>query len=287
MKKPLIKIIAVSIITALTMALTSCTYIANGSVIQDVAFEISYQTNDETKTINSTLSLYKTFAPETTSRVEKLVNNGFYDNTALTLSKQQDYIIVGGYTFNNDYIVKECNEGKLRGEFTYGGFQSRNKLRPGALVMLRDFDDEVVDGEGENLEKYESAKGSFAIVLTDSNTVFSKDTFCIFGYIDDESLTALQNAFLDNSADEDGYYKMRYLGDRVNGVQTFENAFDYYFDSNNDYFKDGQEGKVPLQYESKEDEDYAIYEVISSGKNLQDVITLPATVFKVSKMKLK
>ena len=287
MKKPLIKLIAVSIITALTMALTSCTYIANGSVIQDVDFQISYQVGEETTTINSTLSLYKTFAPETTDRIEKLVKNGFYNNTALTLSKQQDYVIVGGYTYNADYEVKPCSEGDLRGEFTYGGFQARNKLRPGALVMLRDFDDEVVDGEGVNSSKYLSAKGAFAIVLTDSNTVFSKDTFCIFGYIDDDSLATLQEALIDNCADEKGYYKMRYLGDRVDGNQTYANSFDYYFDSNNDYFKEVNGSKVPLKYSSKEDEDYPIYEVISSGKNLQDVITLPSTLFKVNKMTLK
>lgn len=284
MKKSLIKIIAVSIITVLTMALTSCTYVANGSVIQDVKFEINYEVGGETKTIDSTLSLYKTFAPKTTERVIKLVKNGFYNDTALTLSKQQDYVVVGGFNYSDgDYAIKECNESAIKGEFTNGGFQSRNKLRAGALVMLRDFDIE----EENATSKYDTAKGSFAIVLTDSNSVFSKDTFCIFGYIDDASLKALQDELTDNCADSEGYYKMRYVGDREAGVQTYQNGFDYYFDSNNDYFKDGQEGKIPLQYESEDDVDYSKYEVITSGDNLQDVFTLPSTIFKVKSTKLK
>ena len=284
MKKSFIKTIAVSIITVLTLALTSCTYVANGSVIQDVNFEIGYEVGGEAKTINSTLSLYKTFAPETTKRVIKLVKDGFYKDTVLTLSKQQDYVVVGGFDFTNgDYAIKQCNEQGVKGEFTLGGFQSRNKLRAGALVMLRDFDYE----EENATSKYDTAKGSFAIVLTDSNSVFSKDTFCIFGYIDDDSLKALQEAVTENTADSDGYYKMRYVGERVNGVQTYEKAVDYYFDSNNDYYKDGPDGKLPLEYKTEDDVDYSTYEIISSGDNLQDVFTLPSTIFKIKSTKLK
>ena len=99
MKKPYIKSIALVIVLALTLGLTACTYRANGSVIQDVTFSINYEVDGEAKTIDSTLSLYKTFAPKTTERVISLIKSGFYNDSVITVSKQQDYAVIGAFDY--------------------------------------------------------------------------------------------------------------------------------------------------------------------------------------------
>lgn len=281
MKKSYIKSIALVIVLALTLCLTACTYRANGSVIQDVTFDINYEVDGEVKTINSTLSLYKTFAPKTTDRVISLIKSGFYNDSAIAISKQQDYAVVGAFNYeNNDYAVKACNESAIEGEFTQNGWRSRLSVKPGALVMLRDFDIE------EGSAKYDTAKASFAIVLT-SESVLNANEYCVFGYIDDASVEAIKTALVDNS-DDNGYFKARYLGKRENGVQTYKDGFDYYIDKDNDYFKLDTDGtKIKLEYANEDAADYDAYQIIKDTKSLQDIFVLSKTVFKVNGFKLK
>ncbi len=278
MKKSFIKVVAVAILTALTLTLTACTtYIKNGSEIQDVKFDVSYTVGEETKTINSTLSLYKTFAPKTCNRVIDLCDNGFYNGSSLVLSKQQDYVVVGGFDFiENEYKTKNYNGSALKGEFTKAGRESKLSVKAGALVMLREFDSK------KGAQKYDTAKASFAILLTDAGT-FTSDKFCVFGFIDDESLQLLQQAFIDNSATSQNYYRARYLGNRDdNGAIDLTSGFDYYFNSDKEYYHANSDGVGDkMQYESEDDNDFETYQTIISSDNLQDVFILPNTVFTI------
>ena len=272
--KKFIKTIAVTVMMALSLSLVGCTtYTKNGSVIQDVKFDVSYTVNGETTTVNSTLSLYKTFAPKTCDRVINLIKDGFYNDTALVLSKQQDYIVVGGFDYASDYTQKAYTGEGLKGEFTSAGRESKLNVQIGALVMLREFDSEEGDA------KYDTAKASFAIVLADIS-VFDSDKFCVFGLMDMDSVEALQQAFVDNSANGD-YYRAKYVGDRVDGVLTTNNAFDYYFDADKEYYNlvDGDYEK--MVYANEGDTDYDKYQKFNDAKNMQDVFVLPNTVFKV------
>ena len=272
--KKFVKALATICVLVMAFSLTACTtYTKNGSVIQDVKFDVSYTVDGETTTVNSTLSLYKTFAPKTCDRVISLIKDGFYNDTALVLSKQQDYIVVGGFDYASDYVQKSYSGEGVKGEFTSAGRESKLKVQVGALVMLREFDSEEGDA------KYDTAKASFAIVLADSS-VFDSDKFCVFGLMDMDSVEALQQAFIDNSANGD-YYRAKYVGDRVNGTLTSNNAFDYYFDADNEYynFVNGDYEKMERLHEG--DPDYEKYKKLSDSKNSQDIFVLPNTVFKV------
>ena len=139
--KKFIKALALAVVCVMAFGMTACTtYTKNGSVIQDVKFDVSYTVDGETTTINSTLSLYKTFAPKTCDRIIELVNNGFYNNSSLVLSKQQDYLVVGGFEFDEDYVQKVFDGTAIDGEFTSAGRESKLNVTVGSLVMLRDFD---------------------------------------------------------------------------------------------------------------------------------------------------
>lgn len=272
--KKFIKTIAVTVMMALSLSLVGCTtYTKNGSVIQDVKFDVSYTVNGETTTVNSTLSLYKTFAPKTCDRVINLIKEGFYNDTALVLSKQQDYIVVGGFDYASDYTQKAYTGEGLKGEFTSAGRESKLNVQIGALVMLREFDSEEGDA------KYDTAKASFAIVLADAS-VFDSDKFCVFGLMDMDSVEALQQAFVDNSANGD-YYRAKYVGDRVDGVLTTNNAFDYYFDADKEYYNLVGDDYEKMVYANEGDPDYDKYQKFNDAKNKQDVFVLPNTVFKV------
>ena len=272
MKKAFIKVMALAIISTLVLAVSGCKETKDGSVIQTADFKITYTVGTETNSIDSKLTLYETFAPKTTERVISLINDGYYNDTVLTLSKQQGYVVVGGYT--EGYNVKNYTGSALEGEFTQGGLKSELTVQPGALVMLRDFDIDSGDA------KYGTAKANFAIVLT-NDVPFTADEFCVFGFIDSESLTALQKALVDNSKG-DGYLHMRYAGERVNGVVSSENSFDYYLNSDNEYYKLEGNEFVEMEFANEDDADYAKKEIIDDSDNLQDIFALPAVTFKVS-----
>ena len=284
MKKSFIKTIVLTITSIFVLALAGCTYVANGSVIQDVQFDINYTVDGENKTINSTLSLYKTFAPRTTDRVIELIKDGFYNNTAITLNKNQGYAVIGGFEYSNDdYVVKEFTGDGLKGEFTNAGWKSKLDVKAGALVMIRDFDIE------QGTQKHQTAKAKFAIVLSNTNMVFDSANFCVFGFIDDASLELLRTALVDNSMSEDGYYRVRYMGDRDEdtGELTANNACEYYFNAEKNYFKLVDGDMQLLEYATENDADYDLYKIISSTTNSQDVFVLPNTVFKATNFKLK
>ncbi len=276
--KKFIKALAVFVIAVLTFSMTACTtYTKNGSVIQDVKFDISYKVDGGTTTINSTLSLYKTFAPKTCDRVIDLIESGFYNDTALVLSKQQDYLVVGGYTFAEDYVQKAYTGEGLKGEFTSAGRESKLKVRAGALVMIREFDSEI----GE--PKYDTAKASFAIVLTDSG-VFTNDKFCVFGYINDGVVELLQEALIDTASYDESYYRAKYVGDRneEDGKLVANTDFEYYFDGESYYHSKDEDGEYEkMEYDNEDAVDYAKYKKITDSKSIQDIFVLPQTPLKV------
>lgn len=275
MKKSFIKIMAIALISALALSFGGCKETLNGSVIERADFKISYVDGEgATQTINSTLTLYETFAPETTKRVKELISNGYYNDTVLTLSKQQDYAVVGGFT--EGYATKAYSGNGVKGEFTNNGLTSELVVTEGALVMLRDFD------ISEGGVKYNTAKASFAIVLSESGTFNAKD-FCVFGYIDSESLATLKTALTANAKSDDEYLHNKYVGKRVNGTLTSEGAFEYYTDANGKYYKlDDANKKVQMEYDNEEEADYETVEIIREADNAQDIFVLPATTFKVS-----
>ncbi len=272
--KKIFKALALAVVCVMAFSMTACTtYTKNGSVIQDVKFDVSYTVDGETKTINSTLSLYKTFAPKTCDRIIELVKSGFYNGSSLVLSKQQDYLVVGGFDFDEDYVQKAYSCENLKGEFTSAGRESKLNVQAGSLVMLREFDSNV--GEA----KYDTAKATFAIVLGNTTT-FDKDKFCVFGLMDSESVTLLQEALIENVMYNDKYMHVRYVGDRVDGVLTANNAFEYYYDGS-DYYNlvDGEYEE--MEHANETDVDYEKYQKITNVENIQDIYVLPKIVFKV------
>lgn len=274
--KKFIRALALAVVLVMAFGMTACTtYTKNGSVIQDVKFDVSYTEDGETKNINATLSLYKTFAPQTCDRVIELVNSGFYNGTSLVLSKQQDYLVVGGYDFiDEDYVQKSYNGSALKGEFTSAGRESKLRVQAGSLVMLRDFD--TASGGA----KYDTAKASFAIVLGETTT-FDKDKFCVFGLMDSESVTLLQQALIDNAMYDGKYMRVRYAGDRnEDGVLNTEGKFDYYYDGT-DYFNLVNGEYEEMVRANETDPDYDKYQKITNYDSAQDIYVLPKTVFKV------
>lgn len=272
MKKLSLKIMAVALISALALSFGGCKETIDGSVVRRADFNVTYTVGGETQTVESTLTLYETFAPETTGRVISLIEGGYYNDTVLTLSKSQDYLVVGGFT--EGYEVKSYEGSAVKGEFTNNGLRSELTVKAGALVMLRDFDIDAGDA------KYDTAKATFAIVLTDSG-VFHASEFCVFGYIDNDSLTSLKEVLVDNAKDENGYLRMNYVGKRVDGVQSYQDGFEYFLNEDNEYFKQVGAEKVEMEYATEDDVDYATVEIIKDGDNAQDIFVLPATTFKV------
>lgn len=278
----------ICLIVSLMLSFTACTYTANGSVIQDVTFTVSYQnTDNENVDIDATLSLYKTFAPKTTEHLIKLFKNGFYNNTQVVFNELGKYLVLGAYTMENNEYKDIIATETVKGEFTKNGFESKLKAQAGSLVMLREPD------SGKGTSKYNTAKVSFAVLLEDVSTI-NNSIYTVFGTIDEESLTELKTMRDDLYKDADGFVKMRYAGDRdeTTDMRIEENGgykgfYEFYLNANDGEYFDTQKQK--LDYGSDDTTDYADQEVYEKIKDAYafDLFALPINSIVVKDFKLK
>ncbi len=225
MKKFVLKLVTISLMAILLLGTLACTYRAEGSVIQDVTFEVSCQDKENVKV---TAKFYKTFAPETCDAILKNVKDGFYNDTALVMDKYGDYLVLGSFDYKNDkYVEKIYTGSSVKGEFKANGRESKLTAEAGSLVLLREPD----TGKGE--AKYNTGKASIAILLNETNMI-SNEYYCVFGKINKEALEVLQDLAEELLEDADGDIKLRYMGDRNSETDLLE------LDGNNLY-KGGEE----------------------------------------------
>ena len=289
MKKNFFKLLAVTLIGALTLMASACTYRQDGSVIQDVKFAVEYEnTSGESVEIESTLKLYKTFAPKTTEHLIKLIKNGFYNNSQIVFDNKGSYLILGSYTFENGEYKDLISETTVDGEFLKNGFDNQGKLsvsNAGTLVMLRD-----PDSKKGTSGKYDSATSTFAIMLTSSG--LPNDSYTAFGKIDEESLEKFQTMKNDLFEDADGYTHARYVGDRDETTDkrivengAYVNSYEYYELDGAAYREEGGK-KVQLSYEEEGDADYDLWDKISSANSFDNIV-LPQKPITAKNFKLR
>lgn len=288
MKKNIFKIAAVALLSMLTVTASACTYRADGSVIQDVTFTVEYENKSgENVEIDSTLKLYKTFAPETTEHIIDLVKNGFYNDTAVTFDNGGSYLILGSFKYEeNEYKDVIYTGDTVKGEFEKSGFNNQGKLTAtaGHLVMLREPDSKKGDS------KYDTGKATFAIMLGTSSSIVN-NSYTVFGKIDDDSLDAFKTMKDETFADKDGYTRVRYVGDRDEQTDllvvengAYKNSYEYY-ELDGEAYKLVEGAKVKMADEEGE-VDYDLYKKLSSAYHFDNVI-LPTKVIKVSNFKIK
>ena len=290
MKKNIFKLILITLISVLAISMVGCTYRADGSVIQDVKFEVSYENaSGEAVEIESTLKLYKTFAPKTTEHIINLVKDKFYNDTQVVFDNTGSYLILGSYTMDNgkykDLIYNE-EDFELNGEFKKNGFDNQGKLNTqteGTLVMLREPDSK------KGGPKYDSAKATFAIILSSASSLPS-DSYTAFGKIDEDSLAKFKTMKEDLFEDANGYTHARYVGDRdeTTDLRKIENGA--YVNSYEYYELDGSAysivDKSKLKYEEEGDEDYELWEKISSAYAFDNIV-IPQKPITAKNFKLK
>ena len=294
MKKNCLKLILIAVISVLTFSMSACTYRQDGSVIQDAKFEICYEnTAGEEVEITSTLKLYKTFAPDTTDRIISLVKNKFYNNTQIVFDNSGSYLILGSYRMDNgeykNIIADDETYPSIRGEFDENGFVNAGKLSTqtaGTLVMLR----EPGDGKG-TASKYDSAKVTFAIILSATSTLPS-NSYTAFGKIDEDSLEAFKTMKDDLYENANGYTHARYVGDRDETTDllivnngSYVNSFEYYERDGKAYRKVNGE-YVEFDYETENDADYDVWNKISSAYSFDNIV-LPQKDIIIKKASLK
>lgn len=287
MKKNIFKLILITLISVLAISMVGCTYRADGSVIQDVKFEVSYENaSGEDVEIESTLKLYKTFAPKTTEHIINLVKDEFYNDTQIVFDNTGSYLILGAFTLSNNEYKDLITDVKVEGEFKKNGFDNQGKLNTqteGTLVMLREPDSK------KGGPKYDSAKATFAIILSSASSLPS-DSYTAFGKIDEDSLAKFKTMKEDLFEDADGYAHARYVGDRdeTTDLRKIENGA--YVNSYEYYELDGSAysivDKSQLKYEEEGDEDYELWEKISSAYAFDNIV-IPQNPITAKNFKLK
>ena len=292
MKNLLTKIAVICLIVITTLSFGACTYRAEGSVCQDVTFDITYKNaENENKTINATITLYKTFAPKTCNQVLSLIKDGFYNDTALVYSKDCSYIVLGAYEIENS-VYKELNSNasKLIGEFTKGSMESKLKAEAGSLVMLREPD------TNKGGPKYDTAKVKFAILL-DGNAGFNSDEYCVFGKVKASTDTLKNLVALRDETEtvNNGMHHVKYVGDRyveLNENGEYEDKIDY--TKTFEYFHDNVKGEL-YAYENgvmatdkmeieEGGKDYELFTKLTEANNF-DFVVLPNTTITVKNFK--
>ena len=254
-----IKSVIFCLIMALTLNIVGCTYVANGSVIQDVKFDVSYTVGEETTTINSTLSLYKTYASKTCDHLLDYIKDGFYDNTQIVFDEMGKYLILGAYDIDGKDIITEKT---VKGEFEQNGHQSHLKAEKGTLVLLREPD----SGKGnEQSKKYDSGKAVFAILLEDNIQGITNLFYTVFGKIAEEDLEKFIEMRDNLYKNGDGFVRMKYVADRDEATDkrvvkdgVYVGGFEYYVNANDSSFYNLS--KDMLDYTTDEEvDDYSAY----------------------------
>ncbi len=288
-----LKSVIICLIMALSLNIVACTYTANGSVIQDVTFSVSYTNTDgEDVNVDATLSLYKTFAPKTCDHLLQYMKDGFYNNTQVVFDEMGSYLILGAYDLEGKDIITEKT---VKGEFEQNGFQSRLKAEKGTLVLLREPD----SGKGD--KKYNTGKVVFAILLEDNIQGISNKFYTVFGKIDEESLEEFIDMRDDLYKDDDGFVKIKYVADRYDDEDhakyderiiengAYVGGFEYYVNANDStYFNLDKE---LLDYSTDENEDkdgYAdqeLYEKLSGAYNY-DLNAMPINKITAKNFKI-
>lgn len=278
---------------ALTLNIVGCTYVANGSVIQDVTYTVSYKNTDgEEVNIDATLSLYKTYAEKTCDHVLDYIKDGFYDNTQIVFDEMGKYLILGAYDIDGKDIITTKT---VKGEFEQNGHQSHLKAEKGSLVLLREPD----SGKGnETSKKYDSGKAVFAILLEDNIQGITNVFYTVFGKIAEEDLEEFIDMRDDLYKDGDGFVKMKYVADRNEETDeriiengAYVGGFEYYINANDNTYYNSS--KDMLDYTTDEEiDDYSayadqdIYEKLFGAYNF-DLNAMPINKITAKDFKLK
>ncbi|MBO5850775.1 MAG: peptidylprolyl isomerase [Clostridia bacterium] len=285
MKKLLTKIAVVCLILVTSLTFGACTYRAEGSVCQDVTFDIVYKDAEGTNvTETATITLYKTFAPDTCDRILKAIKDGFFEDTALVYNKNASYIVLGAYEVeNSEYKVLTSKYEKLNGEFTSNGFESKLKAEAGSLVMLREPD------TNKGGPKYDTAKVKFAILL-DDNAGFSSENYCVFGKVkaSTDTLKNLVELRDKTETNSDGNHHVKYVGDRNydTDVIDYNETVEYIHDNVKGELYKVEKGVVSTEkMEIEEGEkDYEKFTKLSEANDF-DFVVLPNTIITVKNFK--
>ncbi len=285
MKKLLTKIVVASLALVMAISLGGCTYRAEGSVIQDVNFEVNYKnSSNEDVGFDVTICLYKTFAPKTCDRILSLIKSEFYENTSLVFNKTGKYAILGAYEMQNDeYVALTSNQDAIKGEFTRNGHDSKMTAVAGTLVMLREPD------TGKGGKKYDTAKVKFAILLEEIRDFVNED-YCVFGKVkyQTDGLKNLIEMRDDIMKGSDGLYRVKYAGDRNdNDVIDYTKSIEYAYDESSkemyEILDDGTVSAEPMQINEGE-KDYELFTKLAEA-NVYDFYTLPTTPITVKNFK--
>ena len=279
---------------ALTLNIVGCTYTANGSVIQDVTFSVSYQNTDgEDVNVDATLSLYKTFAPKTCDHLLKYMKDGFYNDTQVVFDEMGKYLILGAYDLDGKDIITDKT---VKGEFEQNGFQSRLKAEKGTLVLLREPD------SGKGGKKYNTGKAVFAILLEDSIQGITNEFYTVFGKVDEDSLEDFIDMRDDLYQDGDGFVKMKYVADRYDDEESanyderiiengaYVGGLEYYVNANDSLFYNINKDLYDYTIDETEDKegyaDQEIYDKLSGAYNY-DLNAMPINKITAKNFKLK
>ena len=287
MKNLLKKLVVACLVLVTSLTFGACTYRAEGSVCQDVTFDVNYKdAAGETQTINATITLYKTFAPKTCNQLLKAFKNDFFEDTSVVYSKDCTYLVLGAYEVENSVYEALNYEGEnLYGEFTKNGFESKLKVEAGSLVMLREPD------TNKGGAKYDTAKIKFAILL-DNTSVFTNTDYCVFGKIkaDTDTLEKLKEMRDATETDADGLHLVKYVGDRnyENDVIDYSKTFEYYHDNVKGElyeYANGVKAADPMDIEEG-GKDYDLFTKLSEASAF-DFVVLPNSEITVKNFKIK
>lgn len=264
MKKLLKGLIATVCALCCMLGVVACDEIKDGSKIKKGTITVSVDGTEQ----DFNFELYLNFAPGTIEHFTYLVENGYYNETAV--SNVNSHVEFGGYYFKDGKLASKYDDseksylkiitetyakGKIvgsksdkrygkdmlvTGEFYKNGYDGNTLSLDGALVLKRDVDDEAA------YNAYNTGKATMAFTFGSDYYFNSADEFAIIGKLvtDDASGNVKSSydrmkALLDyaKDADENTYYYYTKGGDFGNYFMKNKDGEYFAQDENGDYYE--------------------------------------------------
>lgn len=186
-RKILVNLMAVLLIVGSCFGLTACK-----QDVREMTITISVYNHDESvqafEEVTLTVDLYGYIAENTVNKIEKYVNEGYYNDTVFyktSISAFSSQIMLGDFKASGDDLVMNEVKPEIKGEFDRNGTVGSNlKAKKGSIGLFRSWYAGNNEGYSVSNSAMNSGRATWFIPTSETEVSALSEWFCIFAQFD-------------------------------------------------------------------------------------------------------